>query len=410
MSIQAPRGRHAAFVFIAITVWLDYSAQSITFPLLPRLARLLLNGDAARAARWVGWLEVGWAIPQFLGAPLFGMISDRFGRRPVIVLSLFGVAGELVLNALAPDVGWLLAGRILCGLTCGAIAPAMAYVADITAPEDRTRAFGRLNAAIWAGVILGPAIGGLLATAGLRTPFWAAAALAAANGVYGLFVLPESLPKESRAPIRWAKANPWGAVDLIFSRPGLLILGAALLMVWLAFQATSNMLVLYTSFRYGWGALTFGVFCAVMGSAAIVTQALLAGRVARRIGDRNTVLGGLIAQVIGLTVMGLTPSAMVFSAINLLTILGGVAQPALQSMMSATVGADEQGRLQGAVGSISSLTSIVAPIVFTQLFAWTIAPGHPPAWSGITMLAGAGLSLVAASLVLGSRSRPQPDL
>jgi DHA1 family tetracycline resistance protein-like MFS transporter len=403
-----PRHGCAALVFIAITVGLDMVAQSISFPILPRLTQELLGGDLPAAARWVGILEVGWAVPMFLAAPVLGLLSDRFGRRPVIILSVFGVGAELVMGALAPNVWWLLAARVLCGLTCGAQAAAMAYVADVTPPEGRTRAFGWLNAALWSGIVVGPALGGLLAIHNLRAPFWAAAAFGLANGIYGLLVLPESLPKADRAQrLDWSKASPLAAVHLLARRPGLPLLAVVLLLIWLAFQAKDNMLVLYTAYRYGWTPLTFGLFATVLALASIGVQAGLAGRVARRLGDGRAVVVGLALEVVGLLVMGLAPTSALFWASNLPIVLGGVATPALQSLISSRVGADEQGRLQGALGSISSLTSITAPLVFAQVFAWSVAPGRGGGWSGATILAGGALSL-AALVLLAFRRRTDP--
>jgi DHA1 family tetracycline resistance protein-like MFS transporter len=396
--MSTPR-RGAALAFIAVSVCLDYLAQSIAFPVLPRLAQRLLGGDLAAAARWSGFLEVAWAIPQFLAAPLLGMLSDRFGRRPVIVLSLFGVAGELVLNALAPNLGWLLAGRILCGLTCGAQAAATAYVADIVPFEARTRAYGWMNAAIWTGIVVGPAAGGALAAIDIRAPFWAAAGVALVCGLYGWLVLPESLPKHRRAPLRWRSANPWGSARLLWERPGLRGLAVALLLIWLAFQGESNMMVVYSAFRYGWTPLTFGVFATVLAVANIAVQGGLAGRVADRLGERTTVLVGLGIQAVSMAAMGLSPTAALFTAAALIGVGGLIVGPALQALATAKVGPDEQGRLQGAIGSISSLTSIVAPIAFTQLFAWTIAPQQATALPGGTMLVAATLSLAAWSVV-----------
>jgi DHA1 family tetracycline resistance protein-like MFS transporter len=400
---RTPRHGRAALAFVAVTVCLDSVAQSISFPILPRLTQSLLGGDLPSAARWVGVLEVAWAIPMFLAAPVLGLLSDRFGRRPVIVLSVFGVGAELVMGALAPNVWWLLAARVLCGLTCGAQAAAMAYVADVTPPEGRTRAFGLLTAALWAGVVVGPALGGLLTTFGLRAPFWAAAAFALANGVYGLVVLPESLPRVARAPLDWSKASPWAAVDLLVRRPGLPALAAALLLLWLAFQAKDNMLVLYTAYRYAWTPITFGVFATVLAVSSIAVQAGLAGRVTRWIGEGRAVVCGLALQVAGFLALGLAPTGLWFWAANLPIVLGEVARPALQSLMSAKVGPDEQGRLQGAIGSISSLTSIAAPLVFAQIFAWSVGPGRGGGWSGATILAGAALNLAALVLVAGRR-------
>ena len=411
MSLLRPRlsgAPRAGLIFIAITVCLDVVSQSITFPILPQLTMQLLHGDRPAAARWVGLLEAAWAIAQFFAAPVLGMLSDRFGRRPVIVLSVFGVALEFVMCAFAPNISWLLVARVLCGLTCGAQAAAMAYVADVTPPEGRTKSYGWLNAAAWTGVILGPALGGVLAVVGIRAPFWAAAAFALANGVYGFFVLPESLPAKDRAPLRWSKANPWGALSLILQRPGLPALGLVLLLLWFASYAMNSVFVLYTAYRFGWNPLALGIFCSALAVANIAIQTGMAGRIAQAIGERRTVISGLALQVLGFTLVGLAPNGALFWAANLPIALGGIAGPALQSLMTAKVGPDEQGRLQGATGAISSLTGFMAPIAFTQIFAWTIALGRGPAWSGLTILMGAGLSLLAWTVVAGSRREAAP--
>ncbi len=406
----APCARPPALAFVLVTVWLDSLAQSISFPILPRLAQHLLGGDPAAAARWVGYLEVAWAVPQVLAAVVLGRLSDRFGRRPVIVASVLGVGAELITGALAPSIGWLMAARVLCGLTCGGAAAAMAYVADVTEAAERAGRFGWVNAAIWSGVSLGPALGGLLAGLGLRAPFWAAAGLAIGAGFWGLLAMPESLPKSllrgnGRAPLRWSNLAPLASLDVLVRRPGLAPLAAALLFVWLAFQAKDNMLVLYTAYRYGWSALNFGVFCTVLAALSILVQARGAAIAARRLGERATVLGGLALQAAGLLAMGLAPSAAAFWLANVPIILGGVAAPALQALMSARADADEQGRLQGALASIASLTSVAAPIGLTQLFAWSIAGGRDPACSGVTMLLAAGFTGAALAVVAGSRRR-----
>ena len=398
--LKARAHGRASLIFIAITVCLDAISQSIAFPILPRLAEQLLGGDRPAAARWVGWLEVAWVVPQFFAAPVLGMLSDRFGRRPVIIVSVFGVGAELIMGALAPNIWWLFAARILCGLTCGGQAAAMAYVADITAPEDRTRSFARINAALWAGIVLGPALGGLLAGLNLRTPFWVAAAFALAAGLYGLLVLPESVTAATRAPLRWAKANPWGALSLFLHRPGLAVLGATQLLMWLAFYANQSVQVLYTAFRYGWDALAFGLYCTVFALANIAVQTGLAGRIARRIGERGAVIAGLTAETIDFAATGLAPTGVLFLAANIPGLLGNVAGPALQSMMTAKVSADEQGRLQGAIGAIQSLAGFTGSIVFAQAFAWTVAPGRPIAGSGAVLLVGAGLTFAAWALVI----------
>jgi len=404
MSFLKPRFSgppRAGLIFIAITVCLDVVSQSITFPILPQLTLQLLHGDRPAAARWVGLLEAAWAIAQFFAAPVLGMLSDRFGRRPVIVLSVFGVAAEFVMCAFAPSIGWLLVARVLCGLTCGANAAAMAYVADVTPLEDRTKSYGWLNAAAWTGVILGPALGGMLAAIDIRAAFWAAAAFALANGVYGFFVLPESLPAKDRAPLRWSRANPWGSLSLMLQRPGLPALGLVLLLLWFASYAMNSVFVLYTAYRFGWTPLALGVFCSALAVANIIVQTGLAGRIAQAIGERRAVIAGLASQVIGFVLVGLAPTGALFWAANLPIAFGGIAGPALQSLMTAKVGSDEQGRLQGATGAIGSLTGFMGPVAFTQVFAWSIAIGRGPAWSGATIFMGAALGLAAWGLVVG---------
>ena len=392
--------RRAGLIFIAITVCLDVVSQSITFPILPRLCQELLAGDRPSAARWVGILEAAWAFAQFFAAPVLGMLSDRFGRRPVIVLSVFGVAIEFVICALVPTVEWLLAARILCGLTCGAQAAAMAYVADVTPPEERTRSYGWLNAAAWTGVILGPALGGLFGAINIRAPFWLAAAVALAGGVYGYFLLPESLPRERRAPLRWAKANPWGALRLLLESQGLAGLAVVLLLLWFAAYAMNSVFVLYTAYRYGWDPLTLGIFCSALAALNIPIQSALAGRIATRIGERLTVIAGLALQVAGFTAVGLAPNGVLFCLAYLPLAFGNIAGPALQAMMTDKVGPDEQGRLQGAMGAIGCLAGLGGPIAFTQVFAWTIAGGRGVGWSGGVVLFGAVLSLGAWGLAV----------
>jgi DHA1 family tetracycline resistance protein-like MFS transporter len=408
MTFRLPRisGARAGLLFIAVSIWLDGASQSIAFPVLPRLAQHLLGGDAASAARWVGVLEVAWVIPQLMAAPLLGMLSDRFGRRPVILASIFGVGAEHVMGALAPNIGWLLAARVLCGLTCGASAASMAYVADITEPAQRTRAFGWTNAALWVGIIMGPALGGIAAGVGIRAPFWLAAAVSLTAGVYGLFLLPESLPMQRRAPLRWKNANVFGAARLLTERPGLAPLALGVFLMWVAMYADQTVIVLYTARRYGWTALDFGVFCSVMAVANIALQSRGAGWIAGRIGERRTVTLGLASQAIGLGFQGLAPAVGGFWAAAVFVAFGNIAGPAIQSMMSTRVDASEQGRLQGANGAIGGAAGLFAPIGFGLLFAATIAPGAPPAWSGATLVVGAATTLVALAVVSGARVTP----
>ncbi len=396
---------------VAVFIFFDSLAQSTAFPVLPRLAQTLLDGDPVATARWVGWLEVGWALPFFFAAPILGALSDRFGRRPIIMLGALGVGLELVINVLAPNVWWLLFGRVLVGISFGSQAAAMAYVADTTAPEQRTAAFARVNAALYGGIILGPLLGGWLAGFDIRAPFWAASAAGLAAFAYAMLLLPESLPETDRAPFRFASNNPGSALALLFGRPELRVLAIVLTLSWLALQSSDNMLVLYTAHRYGWSAFSFGVFVTAMALLGLAAQAWLAETASRRFGDRTLLLGGLALAAAGMLAMGLAPSAWLFCVVAPVAVLGGLARPALQSLMSKRADPHEQGRLQGAIAALTGLVSIVAPIVFTQMYAWSIEPGRPAAWSGGTLLSGAVLSAAAlAFAAIGLAGRRRADL
>lgn len=392
----------ASLAFIAVTVALDVASQSMIFPILPRLVEDLVAHDRASAARWVGWLEAAWAFTQFFAAPFLGLLSDRYGRRPVILISLFGLVVDLVVTAIAPDLWWLLAARAVCGMTTATPAAAAAYVADVTPPDSRAGTFGLLNAAAWSGIIIGPAIGGLAGGHDPRLPFWIAAGVTLLNAVYGLFVLPESLRPENRtARVDWAKANPVGAVGLLASPPGLLPLAGVYQLLWFALHAMNAVMVLYTLHRYGWDPIAFGVFCSVAAVGNIFVQSWLAGRVTRRFGDRSVLVAGLVFQVLGFLASGLAPNAVLYCAAYGLVTLGNLAGPALQSLMTATVGEDEQGRLQGACGAMASTATFFAPVVFTQLFALTLGMGS--SWLGLTLVIGAGLTALGLPLAVRSR-------
>ena len=395
-----PAPTRAGLGFIAVTICLDVVSHSMAFPVLPRLVESLVQGDRPSAARWVGVLIAVWSVAQFFGAPIIGMLSDRFGRRPVILISVFGLSLDMVIMALAPNLAWLFIGRALCGLTAGAQAAAMAYVADITPPDERTKSYGWLNAAAWTGVILGPALGGFLGAIDPRAPFWAATVIALLNGLYGYFVLPESLPRSLRAPMRWINANPVGALGLLASRPGLVVLAVNLLLLWFAGYALNSIFVLYTAHRYGWTPWALGVFCSALAAVNILVQSQLAGRTATWLGERRTVIIGMGLQVLGFIGVALAPTGLLFWIANLPMALAGIVGPALQAMMTAKVDPDEQGRLQGANGAIGSVSGLFGPIAFTQVFAWAISLGHDPAWSSLTVYFGAFLSLISLGLMM----------
>jgi DHA1 family tetracycline resistance protein-like MFS transporter len=393
--MPAPR---AALALLAVAVFADSLAQSISFPLLPRLTQAVLGGDAPEAARWVGFLEVGWALPFLFAAPVLGMLSDRFGRKPLIAFSAVGIGVELVIAVYADHVAWLLLGRVLVGLSFASNLAAMAYVADVTPPERRTAAYGWINAALYAGVMAGPVLGGWLAQWGLRLPFGVAAGVAFAAAAFVLLALPESHPRSARTLLSWSGLSPWRGLSILRA-PTLLTLAAVLFLAWLVFQSSDNLIVLYTAYRYDWSPLVFGLFVTYAAAAGLFVQAVLAGRLSARWGDRRLLLMGLGLQAVGLIGMGLAPNGALFVLATVPVMLGSLARPALQSLMSAQVGPDEQGRLQGAIAAVGSLASIVAPVAVTQFYAWSITGNAPPARAGLTLLVAAAIAALAATVV-----------
>src|SRR5215207_7932458 len=279
---DTPPVRSGAAAFIFVTILLDMLALGLILPILPKLVESFVDNDTATAARIFGLFGTAWALMQFLFSPLLGALSDRYGRRPVVLLSNFGLAFDYVLMALAPSLGWLFLGRVISGITVASVATSYAYIADVTAPEKRAAAFGLLGAAFGAGFILGPAVGGLLGGIDPRLPFWLAAAFSFANAMYGLFILPESLPRERRAPFKWRSANPVGSLKLLRSSPGLLGLAAINFISQLAHVVLPSAFVIYAGYRYGWDTSMVGITLAIVGVCSMVVQALLIGPFVKR--------------------------------------------------------------------------------------------------------------------------------
>jgi DHA1 family tetracycline resistance protein-like MFS transporter len=382
---------------------LDMMALGVTVPILPGLIRRLLHGDAALAARYVGWFAALWATMQFIFQPVLGGLSDRFGRRPVMLASMFGMAADYVVMAWAPTVGWLLIGRAISGLTASSFAVANAYIADITPPEQRASRFGVLSAAFGIGFIAGPVIGGLLGQIDPRLPFWGAAALCFCNGVYGLFVVPESLKPENRSPFQVRAANPLGAFELYRSKPGLLALAAVMFIFYLAHQVLQSTWVPYAAYRYNWPNAMMGVSLMVVGIGSVVVQMFLVRRVVARVGGRGALCLGLLFGAIGFTLYGLAPTGWWFlSAIPVYSLMGLVG-PGVQSLMSRRISANEQGRLQGANGSLMAIANMTGPILFTEIFARSIGPWSAFAPVGLPFFVAAALLTTSLGLALGTR-------
>jgi MFS transporter, DHA1 family, tetracycline resistance protein len=407
---SSPQPRRAAFIFVFITVLLDMLALGIVVPVLPKLVVDFLAGDQARATEIYGVFGTAWALMQFLLSPLHGALSDRFGRRPLILLSNFGLGLDYILMALAPNLWWLFAGRVISGISAASIATSYAYVADVTAPAQRSARFGMIGVAFGAGFVLGPALGGLAGNFDPRLPFWIAAVLSLANALYGFLVLPESLPKERRAGFSWRGANPLGALALLRAQPQLLGLSGVNFLSYLAHASLPNIGVLYMMYRYGFDERAIGFTMAGVGICSMVVQGALIGPVVGRFGERVALIVGLVFGVAGFAVFGLAGNGLGFLAGIPVLALWGFASPALLGLMSRRVGPSEQGRLQGANASIMGIANLLGPGLFAQVLAWSIASGANP-WH----LPGAAFLLAALMLVLAlvgacASTRTPPEL
>ena len=384
----------AAFVFIFITVALDMLAFGIIAPVLPKLVLEMEGGAFERAARITGYFGFTWAAMQFVSAPVIGALSDRFGRRPVILLSNFGLGLDYVVMALAPSIPWLFIGRVASGITSSSYPTAGAYIADVTPPEQRAAKFGMLSAAFGLGFIVGPAVGGILGDVGIRLPFLVAAALSLLNAAYGFFILPESHPPERRVEVQWQKANPLGALALLRSKPAFLALATAGFLYFVAHESLPSVFVLYATYRYGWTAHDVGVSLALVGVASTVVGVVLVGPVVKRFGERWALVAGLAFFAASVALFGIAPTGTIFLLAIPILALGGFAHPALQALLTRRVGASEQGRLQGALTSMQGVAMMLGPLLFTQIFAAALHVGGA-SLSGAAFVT-AGVLLVAA--------------
>ncbi|MEO5913286.1 MAG: TCR/Tet family MFS transporter [Luteolibacter sp.] len=387
-----------AIIFIFITLFLDIFGIGVIVPVLPKLVEQLQGGNVQAAAHSVGWLGALYALMQFIFSPVLGSLSDRFGRRPVILAPLFGSGIDYLVLAWAPTIGWLYLARIVSGVTAANFSAASAYIADVTPPEKRAAGFGMIGAAFGLGFIAGPAIGGLLGAHGLRTPFLVAAGITLLNWLYGAFVLPESLAPENRRPFKWASAHPLKAIGALSRWPLVLGLTGSHFLSMLSGNIYPCLWVLYTGNRYGWNSKQVGLSLALVGIMAAIVQAGLAGRILKIIGERRGVYVGLLAMAVAMTCYGAATQGWMVYFIILIGSMAGIGSPATQSIISQAVPADEQGAVQGALNSITSVAGIIAPLLWTSLFSWAIAPDRKLLLPGLPFY-GAGLvALVAAGL------------
>ena len=402
ISAETSPVRGGAVIFIFVTILLDTLALGVIIPILPKLVVSFVDNDTASAAKIFGVFGTAWALMQFFFSPILGGLSDRFGRRPVVLLSNFGLALDYVLMALAPSLAWLFVGRVISGITSASISTSFAYIADITPPEKRAAVFGKVGAAFGAGFILGPAIGGLLGGMDPRLPFWVAAGLSFANTLYGFLILPESLPSDRRSPFRWKSANPLGSLHLLRSDRVLAGLSLANFFGQVAHVVLPSTFVLYATYRYGWDAATVGLTLALVGICAMVVQGAGIGPIVGRLGERRALLLGLGCGAIGFLIFGVAPTGRLFWLGIPLMAFWGVAGAATQSLMTRLVAPDQQGQLQGATNSVQSVSQLVGPFLFTLTFAYFIGAQAPAKLPGAPFLLASALLLLA--LVIAART------
>ena len=393
--------RQAAFVFILVTVLLDMLALGMIVPILPRLVIDFVDGNHALAADVYGWFGSVWALMQFLFSPVQGSLSDRFGRRPVILASNIGLGLDYILMALAPSLVWLFVGRVISGMTAASFSVANAYIADVTPPELRAARYGVIGAAFGAGFIIGPALGGLLGSDDPRLPFWVAAGFSLVNAAYGVFVLPESLPLSKRAPFSWRRANPLGSLTLLRSHRELFGLASASFLNSLAHAALPSVTVLYMTFRYGWDARMIGFSMTFIGACALVVQGGLIGRFVAHFGDRAALITGLAFGVAGFAAFGLAWTGTLFWIGIPILALWGLGGAAIQALMTKRVSAHEQGQLQGANASLMGIANMIGPIFFTVTYARAITSSFGPWLSGAPFLLAA--AFLTAAMIIGAR-------
>jgi MFS transporter, DHA1 family, tetracycline resistance protein len=397
-AVEISPARGAAVAFIFVTILLDTLALGVIIPLLPKLIESFVANDTASAARIFGLFGTVWALMQFFFSPLLGSLSDRFGRRPVVLASNFGLAGDYVLMALAPSLSWLFAGRVISGITSASISTAFAYIADVTPPDRRAAVFGKIGVAFGAGFILGPALGGVLGDISPRLPFWTAAGLSLANGLYGLFILPESLPKERRAPFRWTSANPIGGLHLLRATRTLAGLSLANFVAQLAHVVLPSVFVLYATYRYGWSARTVGLALALVGVCAMIVQGIAIAPIVRRCGERWALMLGLAFGAAGFLIFGAAPTGPWFFVGIPVMALWGVSGAATQALLTQQVAPDQQGQLQGATSSVQSVSQLLGPFLFTLTFAYFIGASAPVKLPGAPFLLASLLLLLALAI------------
>lgn len=399
---MALKNRSASMIFIFITILVDVIGIGIIIPVIPSLIENLSEGGLSEASRIGGWLIFAFAIMQFLFAPLMGILSDKFGRRPILLLALLGLGIDYIFHAFAPSIGWLFVGRILAGITGASITVATAYIADISTPEKKAQNFGMIGAAFGLGFIIGPVIGGVAAKVSLQLPFLIAAGLTLLNVIYGFFVLPESLVPEKRREIDFKRANPIGSLKLIRKYPIVAGLMVSFFLVYMASQAVQTTWTYFTMFKFEWDEAMVGYSLGVVGVIVAIVQGGLVKYAVKLWGEKKTIYIGYVFWIVGLILFASATQGWMLFAFLLPYCLGGIASPTLQGIVSNQVADNEQGELQGAMTALISLSSIIGPLVMTNLFYQFTQDDAPFQFAGAPFALGAVLVLV--SLLLSRKS------
>lgn len=395
-----------ALSFILITVTLDAIGIGLIFPIMPNLITEVTGGTLGQAAIWGGVLATSFAVMQFFFGPIVGALSDRFGRRPVLLISLGVMALDYIVLALAQTIWLLLAARIIAGITSATQSTATAYIADITPPQDRGRRFGLIGAGFGVGFVLGPLIGGLLAGIDTRAPFYAAAAMAGANLIFGTLVLPETVTDRTRRAFSLARANPLGALLAVTKLPHLRRPLLVFLTLGIAMNVYPAIWAYYGQARFGWDTRMIGLSLAIYGVSYALGQALLVGPLIKRLGEHRAAFWGMTVDVATLTALGLVTSGPLALMLTPITALGGVVTPALQAILSRNTPENAQGELQGVLASLSAIAMITAPLIMTTTFATFTAASAPLYSPGAPFLLAAALMLVCVALMSQNRAQP----
>jgi len=403
MSGAATTGRAASVRFILITLVIDALGFGLVVPIVPALVVKLSGLPVSGASVWVGWLLAAFAIMQFTCAPILGGLSDRFGRRPVLLLSLGGICANYLLLAWAPSLIWLFLGRLIAGATAANAATATAYIADVTPPAKRAGQFGLVGASFGIGFVVGPALGGVLGAYDLRLPFNVAAALAGCNVLYGLFVLPESLPPARRRPFDWRRANPLGSLRVVMASRDLGRLAIAWGCTWFAMGALQSTFVLANQARFGWDTQQNGLALGLAGLGSAVVQGLLVRRIVPALGERRSALVGGSMTAVAYLCIGLAPVGWVVLLGIVIQSMGAITNPAVQGMVSASAGPDRQGETQGALSSVQGLTAIVSPLVASWVFSTFTGSAAPVLLPGAPFIVSALAYCVAIWAIAGLR-------